>query len=179
MTTKKSYRLTASIILIILLSGVCATSAFDLKKDEPVVVASVFLYKAKNSDDASIIFWNWLLKQTKLTARTAAMHNIYQQDTAAVFYDLDDDGKREILGTHHASAIAGAGDCLLYILKPNETSPSKYKLISDDLYFDVYMPLQILEEKSGGYHKILAVSKADGKQKIFAFDRRKNLYEEK
>ena len=67
----------------------------------------------------------------------------------------------------------------MYILKPNETSPSKYKLISDDLYFDVYMPLQILEEKSGGYHKILAVSKADGKQKIFAFDRRKNLYEEK
>lgn len=179
MMIKKKSKLTLNISLIIFLCAVCVTSAFDFKKPDPHVIFSYHIDEAKNSDEASVLFWNWLLKYTKLTAKTASIHNIYQQDSAAFFYDLDEDGKREIMGTHYASAVSGMGDCFLYILKYDKEKNSKYKLISDDLYFDADMPIEILEEKSGNYHKIRASSQLDDREKIFIFDKRKGLYIEK
>lgn len=161
------------------LCAVCATSAFDFKKPDSSTVFSYNIEDAKNSDEASILFWNWLLKYTKLTPKTASIHNIYQQDSAAFFYDLDDDGKREILGTHYASAVSGMGNCFLYILKFDKDKSSKYRIISDDLYFDADSPIEILEEKSGNFHKIRVSSQLNDKEKIFVFDKRKGLYLEK
>ena len=179
MMTKKKSKLIASITLIILLSAVCATSAFDLKKDDDKVVYSFCLQNAKNSDEASVLFWNWLLRHIRLSPKNAALHNIYQQDTVAFFYDLDNDGRREIIGTHYASAIAAAGDFLLYILKYDNESKQKYKLISDYLYFDAFLPIEIIEDKTAGYHKIRVVSQNDYSKKIYAFDKRKGIYTEK
>lgn len=132
--------------------------------------------KCKNSEEASVLFWNWLLAHTKLTPKNAALHNIYQQDSTAVFYDLNGDGKREILGTHYATATAGMGDCLLYILEYDETKKLKYKKISENLYFDVTLPVEILEDKNAGFSKIKVFSNKDTEYKIFSFDRKKDMY---
>lgn len=175
--TKKKLNLILNTALIIFLSAACTTSGFDFKRQDDEI-QSFCITKAKNSDEASILFWNWLMYQTRLTPKTAALHNIYQQDSAAFFYDLDGDGKREILGTHYSSALSGMGDCLLYILKYDEKNPSKYKKISDYIYFDAASPLYILEEKSTQYHKIKVHSADDNNIKYFSFDKRKNLYTE-
>ena len=139
-----------------------------------------FYYKdVKNSDEASVLFWYWLLNQTRFTPKIAALHNIYQQDTAAVFYDLDDDKTREILGTHYSTAISGMGDCLLYILKFDKDKKSKYRLISDDLYFDINYKIEILSEENNGYKKIRVFSKTQSADRIFSYDKKKNMYVEK
>ena len=122
--------------------------------------------------------WNWLLKYTGLTAQHAAIHNIYEKNTHAIFYDLDGDGKREILGTHDSTTITGMGNNLLYVLKYDEKSKSKYKKISKDLYFNAHKPLTIFSEEKNKYKKINAYS-INNTPVTFVFDKRKNNYVEK
>lgn len=126
-----------------------------------------------------MLFWNWLLDYLKLTAKTASLHDIYQQDCAAIFYDLDDDGLREIIGTHFATDISGRGSCYLYIIKSDSGKFVKYKLISGDFTFDVNKPIEIMDKKSGGYRNIRAKSQRNGRFKYFVFNEDKKLYLEK
>lgn len=113
---------------------------------------------------------------TKFTPKHAALHNIYQKNSAAFFYDLDDDGTREIIGTHYATSLAGQGNCLLYILKQDEKSKTKYKLISQSLYFDAHKSISILNDTNANYHKIQITKIGTNETKICYFDRKKNYY---
>lgn len=154
-------------------------SAIAKSKNEQEIEFSCYINNAKNTDKASLILWDWLLKYTGLSAHHAAIHNIYEKNTHAIFYDLDGDGTKEILGTHDSTAITGEGNSLLYILKYDEKSKSKYKKISDDLYFDSHRPISIFAEENGRYKKIKAFSVLNNKVVSFAFDKRKNSYVEK
>ena len=177
MMTKKKFKKILNIILIILLCEVCATLAFEFKKSNETVLSSFSLKDYKNTDEASVLFWNWLLKQTKLTPQTAALHNIYQTGSVAKFVDLNKDNSREIIGTHYSSAITGGGDCHLYILRYEKSNPKKYKKISNDIHFDTQSPINILQEETNGYHKITVYSKKENKTKIYSYNKRKDLYE--
>lgn len=158
---------------------VYATSAFDLKKDETLIAASFCLKSVKNGDEASVLLWNWILKHIKLCSKNAAIHKIYQNDTAGFFYDLNEDGTREILGTHYATSLSGMGDCLLYILKFNTEEDKKYSLISKDLYFDAQNNINILQEKTDGYHNIMVSSINSEKPIVLTYDKSKKSYVEK
>ena len=136
---------------------------------------SCYISNAKNSDEASLLLWNWLLNYTGLSVQHAAIHNIYEKNTHAIFYDLDGDGVREILGTHDSTTITGMGNNLLYILKYDEKIKSKYKKISRDLYFNAHKPITIFFEEKNKYKKIRAVS-IDNTPVTFVFDKRKNNY---
>ncbi len=158
---------------------VYATSAFDLKKDETLIAASFCLKSVKNSDEASVLLWNWILGHIKLCPKNAAIHKIYQNDTAGFFYDLNEDGTREILGTHYATSLSGMGNCLLYILKYNPNENLKYNLISKDLYFDAQNDINILQEKTDGYHDIMVSSLNSEKPIVLTYDKSKKSYVEK
>lgn len=171
---------------MIFFSVVCATLAFDFNKEKSSerkipknIIYTFCLHNSKNSDEPSILLWNWILKYIRLTPKNAALHNIYQNETAAFFFDLDDDGVNEILGTHHSTTISGRGDSLLYIIKYDKNKSSKYKPISKNLYFDADSHIDILEEKSNGYHKIQVSSTHTDKPKILSFDKKKEVYTEK
>lgn len=168
---------------MIFFSAACATSAFDFSRDkkneQENIVYSFCLNNARNSDEASVLLWNWILKYIKLSPKNAALHNIFQNDTAAFFFDLDDDGINEILGTHHSTTISGRGDSLLYIIKYDNDSKLKYVPISKNLYFDAVSSIKILQEKSNGYHKIQVSSLSTDKNKILSFDKKKEVYTEK
>lgn len=146
------------------------------KTDNDKTLYSYSFLTSKNSDEATLLFWNWLLYHTKLTPKHAALHNIYQKNSAAFFYDLDNDGIREIIGTHYATSIAGQGNCLLYILKHDEKAKTKYRLISQNLYFDAHKTIQILESKTANYHKIQITKINSNESKVCSFDRKKNYY---
>lgn len=170
------------------LCAICVCLVFNLKsasakgQKTPQIEYSCYISNAKNNDEASLLLWNWLLKYTRLTPQHAASHGIYQKNTHAIFYDLDGDGTREILGTHNATTIAGNGNNLLYILKYDEKEFSKYRRISQKLYFDIHKPIQIYSDETGKYKrigaKLLAPNELDAEVKnvTFVFDKRKNSY---
>lgn len=146
------------------------------KNDNNTPIFSYSFLTSKNSDEATLLFWNWLLYYTKFTPKHAALHNIYQKNSTAFFYDLDDDGVKEIIGTHYATSVAGQGNCLLYILKYDEKSKTKYKLISQGLYFDAHKSIAILKDTSANYHKIQITKIDSNETNICSFDRKKNYY---
>ena len=163
---------------------ICVCLVFSLKSvaaklpKEQKIEFSCYINNAKNTDEASLLLWNWLLSYTGLSAQHAALHNIYEKNTHAIFYDLDGDRVREILGTHDSTTISGMGNNLLYILKYDEKAKSKYKKISKDLYFNAHKPLSIFYEEKNKYKKIRAVM-INNTPITFSFDKRKNIYIEK
>lgn len=150
------------------MNAACVYCASDLNKTE------LFLKYAASTDKASQIFWHWLLKYVKLSPKNAALHNVFEYDSAAVFFDLNDDGIDEIIGTHYASATSGNGDCLLYILKKDN---SKYKKISSDIYFDPTISIYISPQKNNGYYDLQVFSSLTRKTLTYSFNLQKGLYE--
>src|SRR5574344_1348788 len=112
MMTKIKLKLKILITVLLLCCSVqCTSLAFDFQR------ACFNVEDAKPQDEASLFFWDWLLKQVKLSPQHAALHKVYQEDAVAIYYDLDGDGDDEIIGTHLSSAVNGDGETLLYILK--------------------------------------------------------------
>lgn len=152
------------------MSAVCVCYAFDLTRTE------LHIKCAKCTDGASQIFWHWLLKHVRLSQKNAAVHNVFEEDSTAIFFDLNDDGTDEIIGTHYASAAAGNGDCLLYILKKDK---DKYKKISSEIYFDPSVNIYALRQKTDGWRNIQVFSVTQDKPVVYVFNKKNNLYERK
>lgn len=153
---------------------VCVSSVSDAKNQ----TSNTFVFNLsniKNSNDASIIFWHWLLGYTKLTPQHASLHNIFQCDSAAFFFDLDNDGTNEIIGTHYSTSISGEGNCLLYILKYDKSKPKNYQKISNNLYFDIHKPVVITKNIKNNFSQIQATDINDNTV-YFVFNKRKNYY---
>ena len=153
---------------------VCVSSVSNAQV-ETSKTYSFNLSHLKNTNDASIIFWHWLLDYTKLTPQHASLHNIYQCDTSAFFFDLNNDGTNEILGTHYSTSITGEGNCLLYILKYDKSKPKNYQKISDNLYFDAHSPIVIIQNNKNNFAQIQATD-INQNIKYFVFNKRKNYY---
>lgn len=149
------------------MSAVSVSYAFDLTKTQ------LHIKCAQSTDQASQIFWGWLLKHVRLTPKNAALHDVFEQDAAAVFFDLDDDNTDEIIGTHYASAASGRGNCLLYILKKNK---NKYKKISTDIYFDPSTQVYALRQKTDGYRNIEVYTINNDNAVVYVFSKEKGAY---
>lgn len=154
--------------LLLFLSAVCACYAFDLTGTE------LRINYAQSTDEASQIFWHWLLKHVRLSSKNAALHNVFEDGSAAVFFDLNDDGIDEIVGTHFASAAAGNGDCMLYILQKDK---DKYKKISSGIYFDPSVNIYAQRKKTDGYRNLQVFPVTGGKPVIYSFNKKSGLYE--
>lgn len=136
------------------------------------------------SDSASEILWDYILKTTQLNEKIAAIHKIYKEDSKAVFFDLDDDGKDEIIGTHLASRTSAVGlglhlgvkNSSMYVLKKDGDS---YKEIGGDLYFNSHRPIRILNKKNDGYRIIQVYGNENPEAVDFVFDKKKGRYIDK
>ncbi len=133
----------------------------------------ILLDKAKCTDEASEILWRYILKSTKLTEKTAEFHNIYKKDCAAVFYDLDDDGVDEIIGTHHSSASRHPGSGILYILKKEKTG---YDEIGYRILFSESSPIYVLEDKTKGFHNLKCQQKGSALDSVFIYSKNIDKY---
>ena len=91
---------------------VCVSSVSNAQV-ETSKTYSFNLSHLKNTNDASIIFWHWLLDYTKLTPQHASLHNIYQCDTSAFFFDLNNDGAKERIAVYSDELGKTIGEELL------------------------------------------------------------------
>lgn len=124
-------------------------------------------------DLASKIYWAWLLEEIQLSVKNAELHNIYEKDSCAIFYDLNNDGEDEIIATHYNTAKRGNGQCLLFIL---QKIGDKYRKISSNIYFDVFSPIFVFKEKTNEYKNIEIKTLTDDKYEIVIYDKNKKRY---
>lgn len=153
-------------------SVVCAGSAFDIPR------ACLHFENARYDDEASVILWHWLLKQIRLSERNAALHRIYAQDCAAIFYDLDSDGEDEILGTHASTARNSGGEWLLYVLKKDKDNIYK-EITGDTVYFDAAHPVCVMLNKTNGFRNIQVVTGTKDDDITYVFNKQSGLYYKK
>lgn len=147
----------------------CVTSGFSFNR------TCINFQNIDSESEASQVYWDWLLRYVKLSRANAALHNVYQKDAKAVFFDLNDDGIDEILGTHFSSAKNTNGEWLLYVLQKDKNG--KYKEITGEpVYFDAIHPVCIMAKKTGEYHNIQVFNELSDKSVIFVFHPEKGLY---
>ncbi len=120
-------------------------------------------------DEASRNLWNYILHETRLSEKNAYLHGIHKEDIAAMFYDLDNDGIPEILGTHYSSRFSGSGNFFMYILKK---TPDGYIDLANTIYYNGDSKIKILDNMTNGYHDILIYEEEKNSRK-YAYD--KNL----
>lgn len=115
------------------------------------------------------------MQHIRLSESHAAIHNIFNKDCVAVFYDINSDGVDEILGTHYASALNGNGECLLYVLQ--KVGDGEYKEITgEEVYFNVQKPICILLKQRDGYKNFQVYSDSKNDDITYSYNHSKHLY---
>lgn len=133
----------------------------------------ILLNGARCSDEPSEILWKYLLKTTRLTEKTAEFHNIYKKDCVAVFYDLDDDGVSEVVGTHYASETRNVGHNIIYILKKGKKG---YEDICYRIFLCQNSPIYVLKNKTEGFHDLELREKCSNTVLIYVYSKNINRY---
>lgn len=136
------------------------------------------------ADEASELLWEHILKTTRMNESIAAIHKIFKQDCKAVFYDLNGDGKDEIIGTHYASRSSTSGlgirlglcNSTMYIL---QGSRGKYKELNQDLYFDPHKTVRILHDENDGYKSMRVSGCTNHESADFVYNKNLGKYIDK
>lgn len=137
----------------------------------------IILDRARSTDAASQKLWEFILSDIKLSEKNAKLHEIYESDSRAVFYDLDDDGVSEIVGTHYATGSRRMGYNIMYILKKQKNG--KYKDIGYRMFFAPNSPIFILNTKTKGFHDLRCYNSKSDLDSVFVFSKNIGKYVEK
>ena len=164
------------LVNIVALFFICFCSAFYCA-DAAQVEDFILLGKARSSDAASQRLWKFILSETKLSERNAELHNIYEEDCRAVFYDLDDDGQQEIIGTHYATGARRLGYNIMYILKKD--SSGVYQNIAYRIFFAPNSPIFVLKSKTKGFHDLRCYNSKSEMDSVFVFSKNIEMYVDK
>ena len=156
-------------LLIIITGFFCAVKA---QIENFIIIAS-----AKSTDLASQKLWEYILSEIRLSEKNANLHNIYEKDCKAVFYDLNDDGTDEIIGTHYATGSRNLGYNIMYILKKEKNGT--YNDIGYRIFFAPNSPVFILKSKTKGFHDLRCFNSKTDLDSIFVYSKDIGKYVEK
>lgn len=158
-----------SIFLAVILMSAGLFCTVSAKIENFVIVSS-----ASCDSAASKELWRFILSETKLSVENANLHKIYASDCRGVFYDLDDDGVDEIIGTHYATGPKSLGYNIMYILKRKENN--NYEKISFRVYFTPNKPVFILKSKTKEFHDLKCYNGKTEKDTTVVYSKSINKY---
>lgn len=162
--------LSVFITLLIFCAGLCGAASSQIEN-------FILIDGADSSDPASKKLWHYILSEIKLSEKLANLHNIYESDCKAIFYDLDDDGEDEILGTHYATGSRNLGYNILYILKKQKNG--NYDDLGYRIFFASNSPVFILKNKTKGFHDLRCYNGKTELDSVFVYSKSIDKYVDK
>ncbi len=140
-------------VLVIIVVMFCsfAVHCFQSPKTLPDGTIEIDFMKDRPNWLASRILYNYVLKEVKMSPKEAKDANIVPSAVKAYFVDLNDDGKKEIIGIVNSSFYIGSAGHSLIVMEGNF---SALKDITLYLSFAPQDKFYVSTNKTSGYRDI-------------------------